>query len=75
MKTKLLALVAMLALLGATSHAQLLSSEPFAGYTVGTMLPNNIPSPEIAGYSGNWTNVDYGTSWPLTISNSLAVTV
>jgi hypothetical protein len=56
---------------GANAHAQLISSESFAGYTAGTLLPNTIPAPEIPGYTGNWTNVDYGTGWPQAISGSL----
>ncbi|HTL73540.1 MAG TPA: autotransporter-associated beta strand repeat-containing protein [bacterium] len=67
-----LCLAAAFAWSGANASAQLISSESFAGYTTGTMLPNNVPSPSIAGYSGNWTNVDFGTAWPQTISGSLS---
>jgi len=60
------------ALACATSHAQLLSSEPFSGYTVGTQLPANTPSPTVAGYTGDWTVVDFGTQQAGTLASSLS---
>ncbi len=68
---KFLAL-ATLGLVGATTtQAQLISSEPFAGYTTGLALPADTPSPAVAGYTGNWTAADFGSAQPATSSNSL----
>ena len=55
-----------------TSHAQLLSSEPFSGYTVGTQVTADTPSPTVAGYTGDWMAVDFGTVHPTTTAGSLA---
>lgn len=60
----------MAGLVGASAHAQT-SLEPFSGYTVGTQLPANTPSPTVAGYTGDWTGVDFGTARPQTIAGSL----
>ena len=59
------------ALLGLQASAQLISSEPFAGYNTGTQLTADLPSPAVAGYTGNWTGVDWGTGWPTSIAGSL----
>ncbi len=59
------------ALTGASGFAQTLSFEPFTGYTEGVQLTANIPGPTVAGYSGNWTNVDFGSAHPVTIAGSL----
>ena len=55
-----------------TSHAQLLSSDSFSGYTVGTQLQNDTPSPAVAGYTGNWMLVDWGNQGEGTLSGSLS---
>jgi hypothetical protein len=49
-------------------QAQLLSYESFGAYPVGTQVPATTPSPAQPGYTGNWTGVDYGSSWPTVIS-------
>ncbi len=59
------------ALASTTTQAALLSVESFNGYTVGTQLPANIPSPTVAGYTGDWTGVDWGVGWPTTSAGSL----
>lgn len=69
---KSLALLAALLTAAFGAQAQLTSSESFNGYTVGTQLPANTPSPTVAGYSGNWTGVDFGTQRPSTIAGSLS---
>lgn len=58
-------------LAGMSAQAQQISSESFSGYTAGTLVPVNTPSPTVPGYTGNWTNVDFGTGWPQTIAGSL----
>ncbi len=63
----------MLALLagGALSaQATLLSYESFSGYTVGNELWN-AGNPAVTGYTGNWTDIDYGNGEPLVASGSL----
>lgn len=55
----------------ASARAQLTSSETFSGYTVGTQLPANTPSPAVAGYTGDWTSVDFGNVHPTTTAGSL----
>lgn len=60
------------ALTAATAHAVLLSAETFSGYTPGTQLPANLPSPAVAGYTGDWTGVDFGTARSQTLAGSLA---
>ena len=73
-KTKPLAAAAcgLIALAGMTANAGLLSSESFSGYTVGTQVTADTPSPTVAGYTGNWTAVDYGGVHPTTTAGSLA---
>jgi hypothetical protein len=73
-KTKPLAAAAcgLLALTGMTAHAQLLSSETFSGYTPGTLLRDSAPSPTTAGYTGNWTAIDYGGGGAGTIAGALS---
>ena len=73
-KTKPLAVTAcgILALTCLNIHAQLISSESFSGYTVGTQVTSDTPSPTVAGYTGNWTAVDFGTVHPTTTAGSLA---
>ena len=73
-KTKPLVAAAcgILALAGMTANAQTLSSETFAGYTPGTMLRNDTPSPATAGYTGNWTAVDFGATGAGTIAGALS---
>jgi autotransporter-associated beta strand protein len=59
-------------LAGMCAHAQQISSESFSGYTTGTQVPVNTPSPSVSGYSGDWTAVDFGTGWPQTLAGSLS---
>jgi len=72
-KTKPLAAAAcgLIALAGLTAHAQLLSSESFSGYTVPALLPA-AGNPAVAGYTGGWTAVDYGSQQAGTLAGSLA---
>lgn len=62
----------MAGLVGASANAQLISSDSFSGYTVGSQVPSVTPSPTVAGYTGNWTGVDFGTQRPSTIAGSLS---
>lgn len=57
-----------------STHAQLLSQESFNGYTVGSQVPDTSPSPTVAGYTGNWTTIDWGTQWPTVVAGSLNYT-
>jgi hypothetical protein len=58
-----------------SAPAQLVSDESFltgtGGYTVGTKVTADTPSPTVAGYTGDWTAVDFGTQWPTTAASSL----
>ena len=56
----------------ASARAQLISSETFSGYTVGTQVTADTPSPTVAGYTGNWTAVDFGNLHPTTTAGSLS---
>lgn len=56
----------------ASVHAQLISSETFSGYTVGTQVTADTPSPTVAGYTGDWTSVDFGSLHPTTTAGSLS---
>jgi len=58
-------------LAGMSASAQLLSSESFSGYTVGSQL-TSVPAPAVAGYTGDWTSVDFGTVHPTVTAGSLA---
>jgi hypothetical protein len=64
-----------LAMVG-SAHAQVISDESFltgtGAYTVGTQLTADTPSPTVAGYTGNWTAVDFGNLHPTTQAASLA---
>jgi hypothetical protein len=60
------------ALASTTTQAALLSVESFNSYTVGTQLPDNTPSPAVAGYTGDWTGVDFGSARSQTLAGSLA---
>ena len=73
-KTKpfLAAACGILALTCLNIHAQLISSESFSGYTVGTQVTSDTPSPTVAGYTGNWTAVDFGNVHPTTTAGSLS---
>jgi hypothetical protein len=42
------------------TRAELLSYESFSGYTVGTQIDESLPSPAVAGYTGDWTRIDWG---------------
>jgi hypothetical protein len=62
--------------LSSAAQAQLISDESFltgaGGYTVGSQLTAApIPSPTVAGYTGNWTTVDFGTVHPTEQATSL----
>lgn len=60
----------------ASAHAQLISDESFqtgtGGYTVGTQVTNDTPSPTVAGFTGNWTTIDFGNLHPTTQATSLS---
>jgi hypothetical protein len=62
---------AALALASSSAQAQLLSYESFSGYTVGSLLYNTSPSPTVSGYTGNWTDVDWGDAGASAIAGSL----
>ena len=60
---------AVVVIIPAVSHAAVLSHDSFSGYTAGE-LPAN-PSPAVAGYTGNWTDVDFGDAEPSITAGSL----
>ena len=66
---KLGALLAISAVGGSVAHATLLSHESFSGYTLGE-LPSTT-SPAVAGYTGNWTDIDFGDQEPAVSAGSL----
>ena len=66
---KLGALLAISAIGGSVAHATLLSHESFSGYTLGE-LPSTT-SPAVAGYTGNWTDIDFGDQEPAVSAGSL----
>jgi PEP-CTERM motif len=63
---------ALLAGLALNANAQIYSVESFNGYTVGSQVPSTSPSPTVAGYTGNWTTIDWGTQWPTVYAGSLS---
>jgi hypothetical protein len=72
MKTKTsswLPCVAAICLAPVVSSAAVLSHDSFSGYTAGE-LPTN-PAPSVTGYTGNWTDVDFGDAEPSITVGSL----
>jgi hypothetical protein len=57
-------------LLPTVASATLLSQDSFSAYPAGK-LPEIIPSPDITGYVGNWTAVDFGSAWPAVTAGTL----
>ncbi|MEX1048884.1 MAG: PEP-CTERM sorting domain-containing protein [Akkermansiaceae bacterium] len=51
------------------AQAALISHESFSGYTTGE-LPSTT-SPSVAGYTGNWTDIDFGDAEPAVTTGSL----
>ncbi|MES2474394.1 MAG: PEP-CTERM sorting domain-containing protein [Verrucomicrobiota bacterium] len=51
--------------------AAVLSHETFSGYTAGE-IQTVTPSPSVAGYTGNWTDVDFGDAEPSITVGSLS---
>lgn len=58
------------ALLILPARAQYLSHDPFASYTFGAEL-QAAGAPAIAGYSGAWTDIDFGDAEPAVSAGSL----
>ncbi|MEX1048882.1 MAG: family 16 glycoside hydrolase [Akkermansiaceae bacterium] len=58
------------ALLILPACAQYLSHDPFAAYTTGTEI-QSAGNPAISGYSGAWTDIDFGDAEPAVVSGSL----
>ena len=56
--------------LAPAAHAALLGAESFSGYAPGR-LPSTT-SPAVAGYTGNWTDIDFGNAEPAVVAGSLA---
>jgi hypothetical protein len=63
-----------IALFACASASAQLSVESFNGYTVGSPVTSTTPSPTVAGYTGNWTGIDFGTQWPTVSAGSLNYT-
>ncbi len=63
------ALLVIAALGGSVAHATLISHDSFSGYTLGE-LPSTT-SPAVPGYTGNWTDVDFGDQEPAVTAGSL----
>ena len=61
---------AAVALAPALSQAAVLSHDSFSGYTAGE-IQAVVPSPAVAGYTGNWTDVDFGDAEPSITAGSL----
>jgi hypothetical protein len=60
------------ALLCTQASAQLLSHDPFAGYTIGGRLPYSTPSPGVAGYTGDWADAGFGDAEAAGVAGSLS---
>jgi hypothetical protein len=56
-----------------STQASLLSYESFSGYTVPAEL-QSAGNPAVTGYTGNWTDVDFGDQEPGTLAGSLDYT-
>lgn len=54
-----------------SAQAAVLSYEPFSAYTVGQELGSGAGNPAVSGYTGNWTDIDFGNSEPVVQSGSL----
>lgn len=52
------------------AHAALLSQDSFSAYGNG-QLPAVLPSPTVAGYTGNWIGVDFGNQRPAVVDGTL----
>jgi hypothetical protein len=70
MKPRIIRILSAAILLPTAASAALLSQEGFSGYTLGE-LPTTA-SPTVTGYSGNWTDVDFGNAEPAVTAGSLA---
>jgi hypothetical protein len=57
--------------LASTAQAALLSHESFSDYNTGEIQATN-PSPAVSGYTGNWTDIDYGDAEPAISTGSLS---
>lgn len=57
-------------LLPSAASATLLSQDSFSGYDLGEL--SSIPSPTITGFTGNWTDVDFGDAEPAVTAGSLS---
>ena len=68
--TSIGALLATSAIGGSVAYATLLSHESFTGYNTGEIQTTN-PSPTVSGYTGNWTDIDFGDAEPSISSGSL----
>ena len=72
-KTTRAALVLAAVLTPSLAQAATLSMESFSGYTAGVQIDEgaNLPSPTVAGYTGNWTGTNFGTQQPSISAGSL----
>jgi hypothetical protein len=72
-KTTRAALVLAALLTPSLAQAATLSHESFSGYTAGVQIDDgaNLPSPAVAGYTGNWTATNFGTQQPSITTGSL----
>ena len=72
-KTTRAALVLASLLVPSLAHASTTSLESFTGYTAGVQIDEgaNLPSPTVAGYTGNWTATNFGTQQPSVNASSL----
>ncbi|HEY8961099.1 MAG TPA: immunoglobulin domain-containing protein, partial [Luteolibacter sp.] len=52
------------------ANAQYLSKEPFGAYPAGVEL-QSAGNPAIPGYTGGWTDIDFGDAEPAVVSGSL----
>ncbi len=71
LSTSLRVLFATAAIGGSVARADLLSTESFSGFTVGKQIQTAIPSSAVAGYTGDWTGVDFGAAKPTAFLGSL----
>jgi hypothetical protein len=70
MKSSLFGLFSAVFVLPSAASAELLSQDAISGYTLGE-LPSTT-SPAVTGYTGNWTDIDFGTAEPAVTAGSLS---
>lgn len=65
------ALPLLVVLSSSLAQAAVLSHESFSGYNTGE-IQSTSPSPTVTGYTGNWTDIDFGDAEPAITAGSLS---